>query len=151
MGLDLETTDVPIVKPSQITLARRLQSFVWRVTVGGEAMICKASTDVFEHAIDAELAVYLNDQISRRGVEGPHVERRTLNPLPSTEFLAPVVSNIGYSLGIVQSHKGVIGLLLDYIPHKHHSLRTLLAGIEAGTLAASERPGPQTQVGDPDP
>ena len=42
-------------------------------------------------------------------------------------------------VGIVQSHKGgVIGILLAYIPHKHHSLRALLAGFDGGTIAPSE-------------
>jgi serine/threonine protein kinase len=41
-------------------------------------------------------------------------------------------------LGIIQSHRGVIGILLSYIPHKHRSLHALLAGIEEGTTAPSE-------------
>ena len=31
-----------------------------------------------------------------------------------------------FRLGIVQSNVGVIGMLLAYIPHKHHRLRVLL-------------------------
>ncbi len=40
-------------------------------------------------------------------------------------------------IGIVQSHKGVIGILLSYVPHKH-SLRALLDGVAGGTIAPSE-------------
>jgi hypothetical protein len=40
--------------------------------------------------------------------------------------------------GVIQSHKGVIGLLLNYIPNNHHSIRALLAGIKAAPVAASE-------------
>jgi hypothetical protein len=40
--------------------------------------------------------------------------------------------------GIIRSHKGVIGILLGYIPHKHHNLRVLLASVEAGTATPSE-------------
>jgi serine/threonine protein kinase len=41
-------------------------------------------------------------------------------------------------VGIVQSHVGVIGILIAYIPHKHHSLRALLDGVEQGTVAPHE-------------
>jgi serine/threonine protein kinase len=41
-------------------------------------------------------------------------------------------ANLG-RLGVVKSHKGVIGILLDYIPHSHRSLRTLLRGVRNGT------------------
>ncbi len=40
-------------------------------------------------------------------------------------------------IGIVQSHKGVIGILLSYVPHKH-SLRAVLDGVAGGTIAPSE-------------
>ncbi|KAL2128606.1 hypothetical protein VTI74DRAFT_8944 [Chaetomium olivicolor] len=110
MGLDLETTVVPVVKASQVISVRRLQSFVWKVTVDGEEMICKS----FEHAIGEELATYV--KIRSAGVE----------------LRVPELK------GIVQSHKGVIGILLGHIPHKHHNLRALLASVEAGTVAPSE-------------
>ncbi len=41
-------------------------------------------------------------------------------------------------VGIVQSHIGVIGILIGYIPHKYHSLRALLDGVERGTIAPAE-------------
>ncbi len=37
----------------------------------------------------------------------------------------------------MQSQKGVIGILLSYVPHKH-SLRALLDGVAEGTIAPSE-------------
>jgi hypothetical protein len=59
MELDVETTDIPVLQASQVVLVRRLQNFVWRVTVNGEEMVCKSSIDVFKHAIGDELAAYL--------------------------------------------------------------------------------------------
>ncbi len=59
MELDVETTDIPILQASQVVLVRRLQCFVWRVTVDGEEMVCKSSIDVFKHAIGDEPAAYL--------------------------------------------------------------------------------------------
>ena len=68
MNLDLETTDVPVVKASQVILGRRLHCApVWKVTVGGEEMTCKASLDVCRHAVGDELATYL--KIRAAGVE----------------------------------------------------------------------------------
>ena len=32
----------------------------------------------------------------------------------------------------------MIGILLSYIPHTHHSLHALLSGVEGGTVASSE-------------
>ena len=32
----------------------------------------------------------------------------------------------------------MIGILLAYIPHKHHNLRALLTGVDGGTIAPSE-------------
>ena len=59
MDLDLETTDLRVIQPSQVVLVRRLQNHVWKVTADGEELICKASLDLFEHAIGDELATYL--------------------------------------------------------------------------------------------
>lgn len=36
------------------------------------------------------------------------------------------------------SHRGVVGILLDYIPHEHHNLRALLAGVDAGAIPPGE-------------
>lgn len=36
------------------------------------------------------------------------------------------------------SHRGVIGILLGYIPHQHHNLRALLAGVDTGTISPVE-------------
>ncbi|KAK3294166.1 uncharacterized protein B0H64DRAFT_181096 [Chaetomium fimeti] len=112
MGLDLEATDIPVVKPPQIILNRRLQGFVWKVTIDGEEMICKVSIDAFEYAIGDELAAYLKIRSARVKLRVPELK------------------------GIVQSHRGVIGILLGYIPHKHHNLRALLA--ETSTAVSSE-------------
>ena len=60
MNLDLDTTDVPVVEASQVILGCRLHCApIWKVTVGGKEMICKASLDVSEHAMGDELATYL--------------------------------------------------------------------------------------------
>jgi hypothetical protein len=65
MGLNLEATDVPVVKPTKVFLDRRLQNFVWKVTLDGEQVICKAPIDVFEHAIGDELEAYLKIRSAR--------------------------------------------------------------------------------------
>jgi hypothetical protein len=70
MDLNLETTDLRVVKPSEVILVRHFQNHVWRVTVDGEEMICKASLDLFEHAIGDELAAYLKIRVAAaRGVK----------------------------------------------------------------------------------
>ncbi|EAQ87442.1 predicted protein [Chaetomium globosum CBS 148.51] len=102
MGLDLATTDIPIVEASQVILVRRLQRLVWKVTVNGEEMICKASSDVFCHAVPNELQAYLKIRSARAELNVPELK------------------------GLVVSHRGVIGILLGYIPHKHPSLAALL-------------------------
>ncbi|KAH6850504.1 hypothetical protein B0I37DRAFT_390598 [Chaetomium sp. MPI-CAGE-AT-0009] len=106
IGLDLDTTDLPVVKPAQVTLVHHLQTLVWRVTVDAEEMICKASLEVSEHAVGDELEAYL--KIRAAGVK----------------LRVPTLK--------------VIGILLSYIPHEHHSLHALLAGVEEGTIAPSE-------------
>ncbi|KAK3309806.1 uncharacterized protein B0T15DRAFT_15229 [Chaetomium strumarium] len=93
MGLDLATTDVPVVEASQVIFVRRLQRLVWKVTVDGEAMICKTSSDVFRHAVRDELQTYLKIRPARAELKVPELK------------------------GIVVSHRGVIGVLLGYIPH----------------------------------
>ncbi|KAI9147046.1 FAD-dependent monooxygenase yanF [Paramyrothecium foliicola] len=40
--------------------------------------------------------------------------------------------------GIVESHRGKIGLLLGYINHKHHSLRAILDSVDEGSLPETE-------------
>ncbi|KAK4041378.1 hypothetical protein C8A01DRAFT_14839 [Parachaetomium inaequale] len=115
MGLGAEPTiNVPVVKASQVVLVRRLQSFVWLVKVGEADMVCKTSLDTFWNSIGEELEAYL--KIRAAGVE-PRVPELT---------------------GIIQSHAGVIGILLRHIPHKHHSLGALLAGVKQGTVAQTE-------------
>ncbi|KAG7284982.1 hypothetical protein NEMBOFW57_009600 [Staphylotrichum longicolle] len=115
MGLDLETTDRRVIKASDVILVRHLQNFAWKVTVDGEEMVCKTSLDIIEHAIAEELATYLKIR-SAAGVE----------------LRVPKLK------GLISSHLGIIGILLTHIPHKHHSLRTLLAGIKDGTVPPSE-------------
>lgn len=78
MGLDLETTDVPVFEATQIILVCRIQSFVWRVTVDGEQMICKSSIDVFEHAIGDELAAYLKITSAGVGLRVSELKGRSL-------------------------------------------------------------------------
>lgn len=41
-------------------------------------------------------------------------------------------------LGVVKSHRGVVGFLLSYVPHKYHSLGALLAGVKNGTIPDTE-------------
>ncbi|KAK4152396.1 hypothetical protein C8A00DRAFT_16297 [Chaetomidium leptoderma] len=114
MELDLDTTDLLVVKPSQVILVRHLHHLVWRVMVDGEEMICKASLDLFEHAVSDELATYLKIRTAGVKLRVPDLK------------------------GVIQSHRGVIGILLAYILHKHHSLHAVLAGVKEGTVAPSE-------------
>lgn len=65
MGFETPATGIPVVHASQVVLVRPLQNFVWRVTVGGEDMVCKTSIDIFKHAIDDELAAYLRIRLSK--------------------------------------------------------------------------------------
>ncbi|KAH6857123.1 hypothetical protein B0I37DRAFT_301085 [Chaetomium sp. MPI-CAGE-AT-0009] len=115
MGLDFETTDIPVIKASEVTLVRCIQNFNWKVMVDGEEMIYKASINLFGMIpIEKELETYLKIRSARVELRTPELK------------------------GIVVSHRGVIGILLGYIPHKHHSLRALLAGIDAGTISPGE-------------
>ncbi|KAK3896520.1 hypothetical protein C8A05DRAFT_39941 [Staphylotrichum tortipilum] len=114
MGLDIETTDIPVVKASHVILVRRLQGYVWRVTVDREDLVYKSLVNVFPENIGDELGTYL--KLRSAGIDLKVPELR----------------------GIVQSHEGVIGILIGYIPHKHHNLRALLDGVEQGTIAPTE-------------
>ncbi|KAK4237704.1 hypothetical protein C8A03DRAFT_44467 [Achaetomium macrosporum] len=114
MELDLETTDVPVVKASQVILVRRLQGLVWKVTVDGEEMICKASIDMFHHPLDDELETYLKIRSAGAKLRIPELK------------------------GIVVSYRGVIGILLGYVPHEHHNLRVLLARVDAGAISPDQ-------------
>lgn len=67
IGLGLNTTDLHVVNTSQAVLIRHLHNLVWRVKVNGEEMICKASLDLFKHAVGDELATYL--KIRAAGVD----------------------------------------------------------------------------------
>jgi hypothetical protein len=155
MKLDIETTDIPVIKTSQVILVRHLQSYVWRVTVDGQDLIYKSLVNIFEPSIGKELATYL--KLRSAGLKGKLPELKggfrsealTRFPLPSplpcpapafSRMALPDVSLTVYPsfLGIVQANEGVIGILLDYIPHKHHSLRALLDGVERGTIAPDE-------------
>ncbi|KAL2194749.1 hypothetical protein P885DRAFT_80055 [Corynascus similis CBS 632.67] len=93
MGLDIETTDIPVIKASQVILSL---------------------INVSERHIGDELATYLKLRSA------------------SIKWKVPELK------GIVQSDERVIGILLAYIPHKHHSLRSLLDGVERGTIAPEE-------------
>lgn len=133
MGLDLDTTNLLVAKPSQVILVRHLHQLVWKVTVDGEEMICKASLDLLEHhAVGDELATYLKVRAAGAKLRVPELKGRCN---PSRRLMDADIDN---SIGIIQSHRGVIGILLSYIPHTHHSLHALLAGIEEGTVAPSE-------------
>lgn len=48
-------------------------------------------------------------------------------------------------LGIIRSHAGAIGILLDYIPHRHHNLRFLLQDVADGIVLETEATGPMRQ------
>ncbi|KAK3290436.1 uncharacterized protein B0H64DRAFT_378648 [Chaetomium fimeti] len=114
MGLDLETTDIPLIRASQVILVRRLQGLVWKVMVDREELVCKAAIDRFEHPLVNELETYLKVRSAGVALRIPELK------------------------GIVVSDKGVIGILLGYIPHEYHSLRALLAGIDAGSILPGE-------------
>ncbi|KAI0838568.1 hypothetical protein F5Y06DRAFT_268381 [Hypoxylon sp. FL0890] len=107
---------ITVVKPSQIILGPRLQSLVWKVDVDREEMICKVSLDIFQDAISEELQTYMKIRDAKVGV-GMRVPQLK---------------------GIIQSHMGVIGILLNYIPHKYHSLRMLLDGVKCGDIPEAE-------------
>jgi hypothetical protein len=157
MELDIETTDVPVVKASQVLLVRRLQGFVWRVTVHREEMVYKSATNVSEDTIGDELAIYL--KIRTAGVKlgvpelkgqcvlitGLYYLTYTLLIISPYHYLIQTQTNNAWLIVIVQSYKGVIGFLIAYIPHKHHSLRALLDGVERGTIAPSEATPPLRQ------
>ncbi|KAK4247325.1 hypothetical protein C7999DRAFT_41384 [Corynascus novoguineensis] len=103
-----------VIKASQVILVRCLQGYVWRVTVDREDLVYKSLINVFEGHIGDELATYLKLRSA------------------SIKWKVPKLK------GIVQSDERVVGILLAYIPHKHHSLRSLLDGIERGTIAPEE-------------
>ncbi|KAL2139344.1 hypothetical protein VTI28DRAFT_5306 [Corynascus sepedonium] len=103
-----------VIKASQVILVHCLQGYVWRVTVDGEDLVYKSLVNVSEGNIGDELATYLK-----------------LSSVVIT-WKVPELK------GIVQSNERVIGTLLAYIPHKHHSLRSLLDGVERGTIAPEE-------------
>jgi hypothetical protein len=64
-GMDLGD-DIPVFQSLQIPVGRRLQSFVFRVTIGGEEMILKLSINMFGRiAVDEELATYLKIRNAR--------------------------------------------------------------------------------------
>jgi hypothetical protein len=67
MELDMRTTDIPVVKASQVMLVRRLQGRVWRVTVDGEDLVYKSLINVSEPTMGDELATYL--KLRSAGVE----------------------------------------------------------------------------------
>ena len=59
MGLDIETTDIPVVQASQVMLGRCLKGYVWRVTVDGEDLVYKSLINVTRRHMGDELAMYL--------------------------------------------------------------------------------------------
>ncbi|KAK1763084.1 hypothetical protein QBC33DRAFT_573601 [Phialemonium atrogriseum] len=113
IGLD---DTIPVLKPSEIMLGTRLQGLVWKVNVNGEDMICKITFDIFEDAIGRELETY----------------QKIRNADLGNDLKVPQLK------GIIQSHTGVVGVLLGYIPHKHHNLRLLLQDVGDGTLPETE-------------
>jgi hypothetical protein len=101
--------------------------------VDGEEIICRASLDLFEHAVGDELATYIKIRAAGVQLRVPELKGRYD---PSDRLIRD--ADIHTVIGIIQSHRGVIGLLLSYISHKHCSLHALLAGVEDGTVAPSE-------------
>ncbi len=74
MGLDINTTDIPILKASQVVLVRHLQSYVWRVTVDGEDLVYKSLVNVFEETVGDELATYLKLRSAGLGLKVPELK-----------------------------------------------------------------------------
>jgi hypothetical protein len=153
MGLDLETTDVPIIKPSQVIFIRRLQSLVWRVTVDGEEMICKASIDVFENAIGEELAAYLKIRSAGVKLDVPELKgecRRPVHGLPAPISLCSASSNrFNRHYTVPQrSHRHPPGLHSPQVPQPSCSF-----GQCRGRRCHTKRSDcmPQAQVGNPNP
>lgn len=143
MGLDIETTDIPVVQASQVMLGRCLKGYVWRVTVDGEDLVYKSLINVTRRHIGDELATYLRFRSAGVQWKVPELKGGFSFPLPSPN---PEVSGLPNNIyvspsGIVQDNEQVIGILLAYIPHKHHNLRFLLDGIERGTIAPEEATG----------
>lgn len=93
-------------------------------------IVCKISLDIFKDAIDHELETYLKIRRATVELKVPQLKGRSPSPSPITKLTL--------LLGVVKSHKGVIGILLNHISHKHHSLRTLLHGVKGGTIPATE-------------
>ncbi|KAI1182283.1 hypothetical protein F5B17DRAFT_421070 [Nemania serpens] len=109
-AMDLDE-DIPVFNPSQVVLGERLQGLVWKVEVDGELMLCKASCrNAFWNSLSGELATY---QKIRRAKD---------------ELLVPELK------GLVKSHTGIVGILLNYIPKKHFNLSVLLRDVEDGTV-----------------
>lgn len=130
IGLD---DTLPVIGPSQIILGPRLQSLVWKVAVGGEDMVCKVAIDIFGQSVSEELETYL--KIRKAGITDD-LRVPELKGAP-TQFCV-VNFRADTVLGIVRSHTGVIGILLSYVSHKHHSLRVLLELVKEGTVPETE-------------
>ena len=91
-GINLQATEIPAVKPSDIFLDHRLQSFVWKVTLAGKEMVCKASIDVFEHAIGDELEAYLKIRSAGINLRVPELQGWYARSLTHTLSVFTMVS-----------------------------------------------------------
>jgi hypothetical protein len=59
MGLDIDTTHLPVVQAPQVVLVQCLQGGVWRATVDGQEVVYKSLLHPFESIMGNELATYL--------------------------------------------------------------------------------------------
>ncbi|KAI1364571.1 hypothetical protein F5Y08DRAFT_353394 [Xylaria arbuscula] len=107
--------NAPVYHASEVVLIERLQSLVFKVEIEQKTMICKVSSHpIFGATLAKELGVYQKLGQQRDDLKIPQFK------------------------GVVKSHKGIIAILLGYIPHKHHSLGTTLRDIKEGHLPKSE-------------
>jgi len=113
-------------------LASHLQNFVWKVNVEGEELVCKASLDIFEYAIGDELETCMKIRSAGIRLKVPQLKGKCIL------FEQNKLSDANNCSGVVKSHEGVVGILLSYIPHKHHSLRRLLDGIKGDSIPETE-------------
>ncbi|KAK5999060.1 hypothetical protein PT974_01448 [Cladobotryum mycophilum] len=132
MNLD---DSVPVVEPRRIKLGHRLQSCVWKVCVDGEDMICKISYYICKDALGEELDAYLKLRGAAEAEAEAEAEAKERGKRGKSDEQGLKVPKLK---GIVRSHTGVIGILLGYIPHRHHSLRVLLDHVEDGTVPGQE-------------
>lgn len=155
MGFSLETTDIPIVKVSQVILVRRLQGLVWKVAVDGkdgkdrEEMICKASIDVFHHPLADELETYLKIRSAKAEFRVPELKG---TPLP-IYFLYTHLT----TLQLTMSRNRGVSQGRGWYPPRLHPTRAPQSTRSAGRCRRRCHPTrggdrvPQAQVGNADP